>query len=1082
MRILDFFRKLNNPAAPEQIGPPEEATKMRMGVVKQDFLCFREGNSDKVYHLEMRTAGEGLYTVHFEYGRREAALQSGTKTPEPLGLEAAEKIYAALLNEKTKKGYRVYGGPQGAVTRSYRKKDPAARNRAVLGHLALAAQSPQKQAAKNWRLSRVIWRAGELRLPDALPHLAAILHHPAPENPAMTRYCTLWAIARCATVADEVQKTAVSTALRALLAARPDALNDGLLCFACAAVFPDAERAALREKLIQKLPPSFQHDVRQNQGERLCQTLQDYAENRPKSHFSFVETLYALAADQPSIRPALLWFARNAPFKPGFFNTLRHLFKMAEMRADAGLFGILSQRFVLETAAFSARPAGQNLPIHLDGKWEVLDPQTELAKPDSRLAFSDKTRQWFIRRSLQTLLATLEHEDDTYVKMAAGILLAFDDARHTSREGSETRYFYNAKTERWDDKKTIYPAYGEFTAFFYILNGENRHYTLQKNETRWGISENNHKKQRQEKTPQCHEPHAERWDACPQAYVHLLAESKSALVQAFALRRFEAHPRREELTARFDTLLIIKILNNPHLPSALFALRLAEARFEPQNPDRELILSMLESPHQPVCQKGHEWLQADLAAFSGDTNFIFRLLTHREVIVRIQARQSMPLIAAMLTEAQQQALVGRILSYLLSLEGDAARPAPGDTPQINELIKNLRSWAEGHLLQLSPELLTQLLIHPLEANARLGAQLIAQRPYAPEALPDSTFQTLLEAKSETIRAFGTAILEKIPAVLLVPRLDLLTALLAGKYPDLRESVRAALLKVIASAPVYGEQVLGRSLRILLNKESFEGLHLEIQDFTMVQLAEFLPKIERKTIFRLLNSDHVAANNLAALLIERFVEAESLSVRNIVRFGDHEVAAVRQICRRMFVENAARMRYEREDALRLLESEWDDTRAFAFDYFRREYSERDWTPERMIGICDSVRPDVQALGRELVGRYLRDEDGPESLLRLAQHPKPEMQAFAAQYLEKYAADNPERLDQLKPYCITVLTQVNKNRKAKNKIFDFLEREAKKSAQAARIVSAIVDHVSLTTVAADKERCIALSVDLEIHAEA
>lgn len=1062
MRILDFIRNIIDPATPEQANQ----SKARAGVAKQDFLSFTEGNSDKVYHLAMREEGEGLYIVYFEYGRRGAALQSGVKTPAPVGLAAAEKVYAGLLNEKIKKGYQSYPGPEDQVTRSYKKKDVAARNSAIIAHLALAVQDPKKQASKNWRLSRVVWRAGELRLPEALPHLAALLQQPAAENPALMRYCTLWAIARCGAAADSSLQAAAWPVLLSLLQTKPNSIATGPLYYACAAVAPAAERAALRENLIDQLPPSFQHQVRQNQGEQLRQTLQDYVDNRPKSHFYFVETLYALAADQPAIRPAIEWFARNAPFRPGFFQILRRIAKMAEMRADPGLFGIISQRFVLEMATFSARPAGRTAYMDMGGKLESVDQRAELAKPDSRLAFSNKTRQWFIRRTLEALTNALAHNDHSYVKMAVGILLAFDDTLHTSHERSESRYCHNEKTGRWERKITIFPPYSEFTAFFYILHGANSRYTLRKNRTQWTIPEAAYQKLQQESPVQYYEPHTDRWDACPQAYIHLLAESKSVSVQAFALRRFEAHPLRDELTARFDTPLLIQLLGKAHLPAALFALQLAEARFDPQQPDRALVLYMLENQHQPVCQKGHEWLQANLKAFVSDTEFVFQLLTHNVPVVRAQIRQSMPDIAAALTTEQQQALMGRIVVRLLSPEplADAA-----------ELMANLQTWADPHLQRLSISLLMQFIEHPVEATALFGAQLIAQ--HAPETLPNDALQALLTAKTPEIRACGADIIAKMSVQLLARRTGLLLENFTNQHADVRTSVRAAAAKVINTDRVVGEQALGICLRILLRKEPFEGLHEAIRIFVEADLAALLPAIERKTIFRLLNSEQVTANNLAARLIGQFVDAESLSVRNIVRLGDHEVASVRQICQRMFAENVARMRYEREDALRLLESEWDDTRAFAFAYFRQEFAEREWTPELVIGVCDSVRPDVQAFGRELTERYLRDEDGPEYLLRLSQHPKPEMQAFAAQYLEKYAANNLERLEQLTPYCLTVLSQVNKSRKAKDMVFDFLAREAKKSAEAARIVTNIVNRISLTSVATDKERCIELSLSLE-----
>lgn len=1074
MRLFNFLRKLASspePETPAVSGRAEESAGafdavVREDLVRQDFLAFREGASDKVYHLELRREAADLFSVWFEYGRRGTALQSGFKTPNPVDLEAAEKAYNALLNEKTKKGYQLYSGPEQGKAPIRTRSNPKARNKAILAHLALAARAAEKQADKNWPLSRVVWRAGALRLADALPSLATLLQQPAPENPVLMQYCTLWAISRCAMTASEIQKSAVRPALQALLEKDgptnpPQTDLNPLLYEAGLAVFDASGRALLCAQLLAALPPAFQHYVQQQQGDTLLLTLQDYVENRPKSQFSFVETLYLLTPERPFLRPTLLWFVRQAPFKPGFFKVLRHVFKMAELRCDAEVFGILTQRFTLELPGFTV--TGDGSVFSKAGRWQGGAFQAELVRPDSRLAFSHQTRSWFIRRSWQTLLGTLELEDDAYVRMAAGVLLAFDDKLHKSADSWTARSHYNKKTKRWDSIKTILPAYGEFPAFFYILRGAHSQYQLKRKGLCWTISEQDYQKIMAKGGEPA--PHLERWDACPQAYVHLLAESKSALVQAFALRRLAAHPQRAALTARFDTALLGRLLDSPYLPTALFALQLVIARFEGQRPDRELVLQMLGSIHAPICEQGHVWLRSHLRDFAVDTAFVFRLMTHTDPAVRQQMQQSMPDLAATLSEAQQQALVGRVLAGLLALEA-------ADEALATELMVALQTWAAGHLSKLGPALLLQLLQHPLEAVAVFGANLASQKPNHPETLPDAVLQCLLDTEIVAVRGVGISILDNLTNEALLRREVLLTTNLAHPHPAVRASIHAALVRALVQEPALGTTILGICLRLLLRKETAEGVHDTLRQLVEGALSAELPGIDRKMIFRLLNSEQVAANDLAALLIQRFVAAESLSVRNIVRLGEHELASVRQLCWQMFTDNVARMRYEREDALRLLESEWDDTRAFAFEFFQAHFGEREWTPELLIGICDNGRPDIQALGRTLCAQYLREADGPEFLLRLSQHPRPEMQAFAAQYLEQYASGKVEYLEQLTFYCLTVLSQVNKSRKAKDLVFAFLEREAQKSEKSAQAVEAILHRIAVTDVAVDKEKCIEL----------
>lgn len=74
-----------------------------MKLIKQIRLFFQEGNSDKVYEIDLCEAGEG-YVVNFRYGRRGASLKEGTKTIFPVELREAEKVFENLEQEKRKKG------------------------------------------------------------------------------------------------------------------------------------------------------------------------------------------------------------------------------------------------------------------------------------------------------------------------------------------------------------------------------------------------------------------------------------------------------------------------------------------------------------------------------------------------------------------------------------------------------------------------------------------------------------------------------------------------------------------------------------------------------------------------------------------------------------------------------------------------------------------------------------------------------------------------------------------------------------------------------------------------------------------
>ena len=67
-------------------------------------LYYREGNSDKVYQVQIEPTVGGYY-VNFQYGRRGSSLVGGRKTPAPVSLDRARQIFDGLVSAKQAKGY-----------------------------------------------------------------------------------------------------------------------------------------------------------------------------------------------------------------------------------------------------------------------------------------------------------------------------------------------------------------------------------------------------------------------------------------------------------------------------------------------------------------------------------------------------------------------------------------------------------------------------------------------------------------------------------------------------------------------------------------------------------------------------------------------------------------------------------------------------------------------------------------------------------------------------------------------------------------------------------------------------------------
>src|SRR5713226_9787794 len=68
-------------------------------------LFFRQGSSDKEYHLQLENADD-KWSVQAQWGRRGSALQSDAKASNTT-YEEAKRVYDRILREKTGKGYQI---------------------------------------------------------------------------------------------------------------------------------------------------------------------------------------------------------------------------------------------------------------------------------------------------------------------------------------------------------------------------------------------------------------------------------------------------------------------------------------------------------------------------------------------------------------------------------------------------------------------------------------------------------------------------------------------------------------------------------------------------------------------------------------------------------------------------------------------------------------------------------------------------------------------------------------------------------------------------------------------------------------
>lgn len=137
----------------------------------------------------------------------------------------------------------------------------------------------------------------------------------------------------------------------------------------------------------------------------------------------------------------------------------------------------------------------------------------------------------------------------------------------------------------------------------------------------------------------------------------------------------------------------------------------------------------------------------------------------------------------------------------------------------------------------------------------------------------------------------------------------------------------------------------------------------------------------------------------------------------------------------------------------------------------------FTPELLVAVADSVRPDVQRFGQELIERHFDETHGPLYLLRLSEHPSATMQLFATNLLDRFAGGDAGRMASLSHYFLSVLSRINTARAAKARVFAFLETEALRSEVAAEALAPVLGRLSATIAIGDRASIIQILLAIQ-----
>lgn len=1048
-----------------------------MKLIRQVALWYKEGTSDKVYEVDLCEVGVGKFVVNFRYGRRGSALRDGTKTAAPVGFPEAEKIYTRLVDSKKSEGYQETGGtvpgagasapetPAPKTASPEEKKAPAGNvsprdkrildtltkaNTSVMATVANAVKSGLKLVGEKdsapsatGDLDRAIWRAGEVKLRAALPRLLELADMQT--NGSLRDYCLCFALSRVAKPGDAAALAALSRLERRAAAGaagseevkRRSAATQRAALQAMWVIGGDTVRKKMHDAAIASMPPAIASLLTKGAGlDALTAALDQHLPERKEqerwggqptdpARTAILEALYDCEGELA--RAALLHQLRNIPMAAPFFVRVRHLFKAAEIRRDAEVWGLLAYRI----------ERGRSMMPKMWG-WQ----RQQLLRPDTHMAFSKATRIYFRRRTWRLLRRLGKAGDPELVDMAVGALLPFKDS---DAQAVRKAAFGNTQWGPW----------APYWTFNHLLYGKSTRFTADKSGKTFRVTGT--WKPGQPPPSQREESFPKVWEKNPAGLLHLLDESRCEEVHRFAVKVLEAVPK---FTDGFDEGVHAMLFRGPYEVTAAFALKLVKKAYGGREYPGEVVAAMANCGHAPARTEAFSQIEGRRVEYLKNVELMTALVTSAYADTREFARKLLK--TATLQADNVKALVAKVLAWLHAApESEAARAT--------DVVETLARCFPRELKELGLDVVADLLARPLLPLQMLGAEILLARQAANQPIRGDLLQRLIESEHEPVRVAGVKLLAGLSDSFLLEQANLIAALVTHPLADLRESIRPVIVRLSKGNPVFAARMGGALVDTLLRKNLPEGMHEHVLKILRDDLQEFLGSLGKDTVWKLLRSKIPQAQELGGYLLPSNVQDGELSVREIALLGSHDILSVREASWKLFERELPRVKTELRSAIVILDAKWEDTRKWAFDQFRK-MPEDVLTPDILVAVCDSIRPDVQSLGKELITARFKESQGTDYLLKLSEHPSESLQLFASSWLEAHAAGDATKLAALEPFFVSVLSRVSKGRVAKARVFAFLAAEGRKSEAAARIVARILTRQSVTVAIGDQSASI------------
>ena len=1018
-----------------------------MKIIRSARLWMKEGASDKIYEVDLvdlETPGtDTRFLVNFRYGRRGNSLREGTKTPSPTTFPNAEKVFDSVVVSKVNAGYRRLD--EEASQAPLDGTGPNGRDATLLKQLAECTTWPNNQR------DRLFWRLGVIRLEAAYPQLAEMAKKFTAKSAS---YSLVHALARCGgaqsvSLLQEIADVNISHVTRDYAA------------YALASDLMGAERQPPRLALPQAktadLASRIEAVMSAADGPALVQTLREVAEGQPGFANQFLIVLAHRALAEPAARAALLAALRAANARPPFVQVLRRLFKYADLTDDGQLFAETARQFELADPMYRIGPPAFLGTVWLPELRRSLTISDEQASANPRIALSKQTLLYFKRRAWRMLRKRAELGQNAFTAMACELLLAFTDA-----DGEYPRSWshYVRVAGRYELIKHSTGAFSSVWSLSHVLHAAGP-------TSRFNANALTHSHIGSVQPSRRGEAFQALWDTQPQQLLRIAAEARNRPAALFAVTALEQGPKRPDELLEAEALA--GLLTSPYPEVGQFACQIARRLIDAGRLDTGIVVALLRADLPELRELGVAAINQRADWPWSDTALALTVMTSPVESIQDAMRgwlKERPAASGQRTELTEAfaAWLSSLPAEILSVQRDGLRFAVSLLPLL---------WP-GNDCPLAPELIEQLTGHPSPDVQAASIDLLAVTAVRPEELPQPFWQAILNARIPEIRAASMRLLDRLDTASLSAHHDtILVAALSG-HSDLRVAARPLAVRLAAADATFAELLRDTLMTTLFHAEPAEGHAADMVQLFVESLPQAFATLDRGTLWRLLQAKAKGARLLGVRALETAAASE-LSVKQVARLGNHPYATVRHWAIHTFEADEARFRAAPEDAVLLVESEWDDVRSTAIARFTA------WPIEALSSaalavMADSTNPAVQDGARRLLRRRLGNDDAVLVLARLLEHPSSSFHLFVTELVTDQTLSEPFVFEKFLIQARIILMQINRGRVAKDRVFAVLRREALARQDRADAIWRLLHDLTLSTIGRDKAPALMILRDI------